>query len=515
MKKKSTQIEEGRTTKALRNMKFIFVFRIAVLFLNFLARTIFIQKLNIEYLGLDRLFGNVLTLLSFAELGIGNALAYHLYKPLAEKDHDSLCSLMHFYKTVYRIIILIILLCGLCLMPFLNYFVAATEVSQNLQFLYILFLLSTVVSYFFAYDRGLLLADQRGYIVTTVQQMFSIFKVILQIIVLVFFSNYILYLIIPITMNLLSNIVCSRMAIKIFPFIRDADNHPIRKKDKKNFWKEFIGLVSQKIGSVVLTGTDSIFISKFLGLSLLGIVSNYLLVINTINSLLNKLIFAITSSIGNLRVTNEENIAKRKSIFDQIFFINVWLYGFISVGLLLMLSPLITDVWLTQKFELNFWVLLVLVLQFYINGIHYPIFTFRTASGYFERFKRIPLIAAFFNIFFDLLLLKFFGLAGIYMATIISRFCITEVADIYLVFKEEFKMSMKSYYLPYLVFFITNIVLYLVIQFVLKYIVLFGILGFVVKVLVIIVLYNAIFLVIFWRTKTLRELRKRIYKIIH
>lgn len=172
----------------------------------FVSRTVFVYVLGAEYLGVNSLFTDILTVLSFAELGIGNAMVYSLYKPLAEKDTEKIKSLMKLYATAYRIIGIAIAVLGVCVVPFLGRIVGdVSYVKENITALYLLFLLNSVLSYFFVYKKSLIIADQKSYVVDIFQQVFYAFQVIVQSVFLVVTKQFIPYLLITILFTFLNN----------------------------------------------------------------------------------------------------------------------------------------------------------------------------------------------------------------------------------------------------------------------------------------------------------------------
>ena len=188
-------MEESRTVNSARNASVTIISKVIYIIISFICRTIFIQTLGTEYLGVNGLFTNVLTMLSFAELGIGTAIIYKMYKPIAEDDRERIKTLIHFYKKVYFIIGIVILVMGLCLIPFLHYFIKEQpNISENLIFIYILFLINSTMSYFFVYKRSIITGHQKDYILSLISLVISIVLDILQIILLLITHNYIVYL---------------------------------------------------------------------------------------------------------------------------------------------------------------------------------------------------------------------------------------------------------------------------------------------------------------------------------
>ncbi len=474
--------------------------------LSFISRTIFIRLLGTDYLGVNGLFSNILTILSFAELGLGNALTYRMYKPIAENDVEKLKTLVGFYKNVYRIVYLIITISGLMVIPFLKYLVKAPGIKENIVLLYILFLANTVSSYFYVYKKSVLIADQRNYIVLIYQQAFNLILNIAQIIMLIITHNYIFYLILMIIFNILNNYFCSKKAEANYPFVKEKVSKPLTYEERKSFFRDVKGLFFQKLGSVILDGTDNIVISAMLNVIYVGFVSNYILLLSAVNSLLNQLVGSLAASIGNVNVSRDIN--KEQELFKKIYFLNAWIYGFITIGFMLLLNEFMGSIWLGNDYVLPFSIVSVIVLHFYINGIHYPMYVFRISMGYFFQYRIASLIAAALNIVLDIILFYKIGLQGIYLATIISRFFITELADIIVVYKHEFRKNPMHYYFMHFLYDILFVFIALIIKLFISFITSAGIIGFILKICVITIIYNGIMLLIFCRTAMFQDLLK-------
>lgn len=163
-------MQNSRANKALKNVSITTLCQIMYILVSFVCRTVFTKTLGAEYLGVNGLFSNVLTMLSFVDLGMGSALVYKMYKPLAMNDEHMLCVYIRFYKKVYIGIAIVVAIIGLGLIPFLNNIVNAPNIDTSIIVLYLLFLLDTIISYLYAYKKSILIADQKNYIVAIYTQ---------------------------------------------------------------------------------------------------------------------------------------------------------------------------------------------------------------------------------------------------------------------------------------------------------------------------------------------------------
>ena len=187
-----------RLENSIKNIKYSILSQFIVFIVSFISRTVFINILGSEYLGLNGLLSNIITVISLADLGIGTVLVYSMYEPLANNDIDKLSGLMVFYKKVYHIIAIVVFLCGLGILPFLNVFIKDSINVGNIHIIFFLFLINTVVSYLCVYKISILNADQKGYIVVVYQQIFNVISTVIMITGLIITHNYYVYLIIQI-----------------------------------------------------------------------------------------------------------------------------------------------------------------------------------------------------------------------------------------------------------------------------------------------------------------------------
>ena len=403
--------QRSRTENSIINSAMSIVTQVLTVVLNFAVKTVFIKMLNDEYLGVNGLFTNIITMLSLADLGIGIAIPYSLYKPLAKKDEHKINVLMNFYKKVYTIIGIAVLLIGLSLTPFLGLIIK--DIPKNvphLSLIYILFVIHSASSYFFVYKKFLIDSDQKGYITSRIIFTFSTLLSIIQIILLVTTKNYILFLLSSIILVIIQNIYISSKANKLYPFIKNKTDEKLEKEDMEGIKKNVSSLFIYKVGTVIMNGTDNIIISKFIGLIIVGFYSNNVLIINSITNVLNQIINAITSSIGNLVVTT--NKKRSKEVYDNLNFANFWLYALFGVCIIVLINPFI-NIWIGKKYVMGFSIVFLLVLNFYVLGMQSVTNSFRNAYGLFWIAKYRPIIMVIINIVISVVLVQFIGIAGV------------------------------------------------------------------------------------------------------
>ena len=258
--------------------------------LGIISQALFLKILNVEFLGINGLFTNIIAMLSIAELGVGNAIIVNLYKPLHENNIEKIKSLMHFYRKAYNIIAIVIMLLGIMLIPFLKYFVGEVTVQINITIVYLLFLISTASSYLLTYKRSILYADQKNYIIKIIEIIYLFVYNIAQIVVLYLTKNYYLYLVTRIICQVIENICISITANKKYKYLKDKNYKKLDKKTEKNIFGKVKALSIHKIASFIVNGTDNLIISSFLGIVPVGLYSNYYKIIINVKRVFTQII---------------------------------------------------------------------------------------------------------------------------------------------------------------------------------------------------------------------------------
>lgn len=412
-------MKSERKKSSFKNMITAVSSNVLTIIVGLVAQAVFIKILGSEYLGLNGLFSNVISMLGIVELGMGSAIIYNMYKPIAENDHEKIKSLMHFYKKSYLIITLIISIIGIMIIPFIKYIVdiESVTVDVNVYLVYILFLLETICSYILSYKRSMLYADQKEYITNIIHMGYTIIVNTMQLSFLYFTHDYYLYLIIKVIMRLVENIVISSYVNRRYSYLLDNNVTKLDSKTEKDIFQKIKALFFHKIGGFIVSGTDNIIISKYLGLVTVGLYSNYYMIINAVQTVINHIIQATRASVGNLLVT--ESKTKQFDIFNKIRFVNFWISCFSSICIFIIMDSFIT-IWIGYKFVLPTKVLLVLVINFFIVSSRSTYGAFKEAAGIFYEDRFVPIIESLLNIVFSVIFVKKFGLMGVFMGTVAS-----------------------------------------------------------------------------------------------
>lgn len=495
----------ARTQNSIRNVLAAMMGQLGGVLVNLLARVFFLHYLNQTYLGLNGLFTNVLTMLSLVELGVGPAMAYSLYKPLADGDVEKIKSHMAFYKKAYITIGLTIAALGLIFLPFYTVFMDEVPDIPHLNTIYLLFVANTVVSYFYSYKRSLIVCDQKKYIETSVHYGAYFILNVVQIIFLAITKSYVLFLVLQVISTWGENFILARKADKLYPYLREKDAKPMEKEDAQIIFRNVAAMSMHKVGAVVVNSTDNILISKLIGLATAGLYNNYYTIIHPLQTVTNQIFESIVASVGNLSASVKDgDVAHLKETFNDVLFFAFWVFTFCSVCLLNLLPPFIEFLWLRNRgWLLDSGTLIVLVINFYLYGMRRPVLTFRDASGAFwnDRFK--PLFEAAINLAASILLAKHYGIMGIFLGTLVSTVTTSLWVEPLVLYRNVFFLPLRDYFIRFLGYTaVSAVICFLTVW--LCYLVGYSLLSLIPRALICVVVPNALLFVIFRRTKEFR-----------
>ena len=502
--------KDSRTKNSIRNSAVSITTQILTVVMDFVVKTIFIHVLGSEYLGINGLFANIITLLSLADLGVGVAIPYSLYKPLAEKDEKKIRILMKFYKNIYNIIGIVVIIIGLSLIPFLPFIIKDMPDIDGIYLIYSMFVIHSALSYFFVYKKFLIESDQKGYIVSRITFICSISLNIVRVVVLLITKNFILYLFCSIVFVMIQNLWYSHQANKMYPYIKEKNDEAISEEDKKEISTNVSALLIYKVGNVITNGTDNIVISKFLGLIPVGIYSNYILITNSLTNVIIQIFNALTASVGNLVVTNNE---RSKNIYEKLNFFCFWIYSLCSVCLFILINPFV-KIWLGNDYVLSNLVAFLLALNFYITGMQSVTNSFRTAYGLFYKARFRPIAMVIINIIVSVILVKYAGIAGVLIGTIVSRLLTVAWLDPYVVYKYGFKDSPKAYYKEYIYYLIIFVISCIGLYYISSLFNMSNILIWIITAIIIFVLYNIIVYILFHKGENFKYFLEKGLNII-
>lgn len=502
----------NRTQKSAKNMVVGMLSQVFTILLSFVSRTIFVRFLSVEYLGINGLLSNVLTVLSFAELGIGEAMTYAMYKPAKEGNHELISKLLTVYKKAYTFIAIAVGAIGVVISFFLQYIISESpDIPENLQIIFWLFIINNMASYLLAYKKSVLIAYQENYIISYVTQVTSITQQLLQMFVLVYIHQYYLYLIVQIGCTVANNVILSTVVKHRYAWIDNKISEKLPEDVSNSIFKNVKALSVSKIAGVIANGADNIIISKILGLASVGVISNYTMIINALNGILWNGLSSMTSSFGNFNV--DSGLEKKRDLFDELFLCSYWLYGFLTVGIVTLINPLI-ELWLGNSYLVDSKVTLSLILITYISGINFPAYTYQTTLGMYDKMKYPYLMFGLLNIALSIVMGMRLGLLGIYLATSISRLCTSELASGYYVCRDGLKIPFFKYVCKYILAFVLLIINIIINHFISSFISVEGVAGFILKIVICIICCNFFYLLCFCRLKEYKRLIKRVLVLI-
>ena len=487
-----------RTSNTIKNAMASSIMSMVTVIIGFISQKIFVIILGTEYLGLNGLFNNILSILSVAELGFGTAIIYNLYKPVSENDYYKINVLLKFYKKTYRIISFIIFILGIGVLPFLSTIVGNTSIP-NVHVLFLLLLIEVVISYLLTYKRSILYANQKNYIINIIHIFYVILLNLLQMIFLIITKEYIIYIILKILFRVIENIVINIVAKKMYNYINDDVNEEIDKETKKDILNKVKGLLLHNIGSAFVQGTDNIIISKIFGIVTAGLYSNYNMIISAINNLITQLFQSVTASIGNLLI--ETNKEKSYSIYKNMLLINSWIYC-IASGCLMCVVNIFMEIWMGKEYLFNNVVISCIVLNFYVQGMRKTNSTFKNAAGIFYEDRYVPIAESAVNIVFSIVLAKIFGLSGIFFGTTISSFVLYFYSYPVLVYKRIFNRNYINFIIDNFKYFIISLFSIGITYIIINYIAITSlIVCLIVKLMLTFIILNIIYLLLFHKSE--------------
>lgn len=416
--------------------------QIVTILLRFVTQTIFIHTLGATYLGINGLFTNIISVLSFADLGIGAAITYSLFQPIAESDMKVVNAIMSFYRKAYHTIAILVAFLGVLLLPYLDFFVKSNKV-ENIKFIFVLFLFNVVVSYFFSYKQTLLIADQKGYICSIVQCSLLVVKAAGQIFVLTILNNFYLYLVIQILVTVLTNVILSGIISKSYPTLEMNRSIKIPKGIFKQIKGNTLGMIGSKFGEIALSSTDNIIMSMFIGLTTVGVYSNYVLIINSVSTLIMQFLGSVSASIGNFAVGVSDK-SKQYQLLERHLYINKLITTIAATCLIGMLNPFII-LWVGKKYIFSNTVLYLMILNFTIGSIRQTPITFISAYGLFRKIGFKSIIEAAVNVLVSILMVTKFqmGVDGVLVGTLVSNIAVNWFYEPYVVL--HFGINVSGY----------------------------------------------------------------------
>lgn len=500
-----------RTKNATKNIIFGTILKVYQILIPFVMRTAMIYLLGVEYLGLNSLFTSILQVLNLAELGVGSAMVYSMYKPIAKDDNLAICALMKLYKIYYRIIGLVICILGFAICPFIPRLIKGNvPADMNVYVLYIMNLMATVLSYWlFAYKNCLLLAHQRTDITSKITIIVNTIMYLVQFMLLFIFRNYYYYVIALLAGQVTINVTTAVIVNKMYPKFKAKGKLP--KETVSEINRRVKDLFTAKVGGVIVNSADTIVISAFLGLTVLAIYQNYFYVLTAIIGIVGVIFSSCTAGIGNSIITESQD--KNFKDLKKFTFIIAWLAGFFACALLCLFQTFMR-VWVGDKLLLDFSCIICLVIYYYVYEINQLLMLYKDAAGIWHEDRFRPLVTAITNLVLNLILVNFIGIYGVLLSTVISMLVVGMPWVIHNLFTTIFKVNPKEYIIRLIKYAIITIIVVVITYFTCSFIKVEGIIGLLIKGFVCFIVSNILFFVAYKNFSEFDETRVLIKKML-
>lgn len=500
-----------RTKNATRNIVYGTFLKIYQIIGPFILRTIFIYTLGMQYLGLNSLFASILTVLNMAELGVGSAMVFSMYRPIAEGDEERICALMNLYKLYYRVIGGIILVLGMVLLPFIPKLISGSvPEDMNIYVLYLMNLAATVLTYWlFAYKNSLLSAYQRNDIASKISLAVSTVQYIIQAVLLIAFHNYYAYLAVTILTSIATNIVTALIVDKKYPDLKAKGKIP--KSEIRIINHRVADLFTSKLGFVVVDSADTLVISAFLGLEVLAVYNNYYYIMTSLFGFIGIIFTSCTAGIGNSIIveTEEKNYNDLKKFLMIIF----WIAGTCASCLLCTFQPFM-KIWVGEEHMFGMSLVICMCVYFFVHEINRLLNTYKDAAGMWHEDRFRPLITALCNLGLNLVLVQYIGMFGILLSTIVSMLFVGMPWLIYNLFTVMFKRRAAEFVGILLLYTLLGCVSAVVSYMICRNINIGGLSEFIIKGVIAFTATNIVYIAVLYKTKEYKSVREMVVNIL-
>ncbi len=438
----------GRIEKMKKNIAWGTFSRIVVMIYSFVSRTYFIKYLGVSNQGINGLFSNILTVLSFAELGIGTAMNYSLYKLVADENIPKIKAYMGFYRKAYRVIAAVVAGVGLAIMPFIPMMMKEEDIANaggNIFIIYGLYLFNTVCSYFVSYKYSLSNAEQKGYIFTNINLVFNLICQTGQLVILFLTKNFIAYCCVGAVVQLFQNLMTNWYMNRLYPYLKDKNVDKLEPAELQEIVKNVKALVISRIGSILVNSTDNIIISAVINVASVGVIDNYNTLLKNVNGFMLIIMNSQTASFGNLIAS--EGKEKQYKLFCNFRFLTFWIFGFASIALFTLMSPFVA-IWLglSDNFFVADFTIFLILFNYYLSGHRSCVYNVKVAGGIFDQDKYLAFATAGVNLVASIGFAKLIGMPGIYLGTVLQGLIETGVRP-YFIYRDIFEKPVKSYFI--------------------------------------------------------------------
>ena len=432
----------SRTKLAASNVVFGLMSKCVTMVLEFVSRAIFIQVLGVDVLGVNSVFISVVQMLSLAELGITNAMVFSFYRPLADGDQSKLASLTAFYRRIYLTIAAVVFLLGLITVPFLGGILQLHVVPVEYVAAYLLFVVDTAVSYLFVYRTTLIRADQRGFVISKYEMIVNTVRTVAQIVCLLAFGDYILYLVIKVAGTSAINLLSSYRAKRDYPYILNT-SESLDSQTKHEVVSVIKSSFVYRVAGAILNSSTNIIMSAMVGSIVVGYLANYVTIITAITSVSVVIFTNLTASVGNMAIT--ESPARRLSVFNTMLIIGSTL-TMVFVSTTTIMSNSFITLWIGEEYVLPDSTVFIRMALMFMNCYMQIIFAYREAVGLYRKTKYVMLVAAIMNVGLSIALGELWGVDGILIASILACGCTYFWYEPILLHRDYFEATPINYF---------------------------------------------------------------------
>lgn len=434
-----------RVHKTVMNAKVGFIFYFVSILLAFFSRSIFLKCLGDEFMGLAGTLYSILNFLNISEIGIGTCIAYFLYKPIADQDHEKICEIVSLFGYLYRIIGTIILSGGIIVSAFFPLIFADQGVSLSIvYFTFYSFLGSHLIAYFINYRQILLDSDQKTYKISIWTQTGGAITTIIQIALAYYYHNPYLWAAVQFIFSVFTCWMLNWVISREYPWLKTNKN---RGREILKKYPEVLVKAKQifihRLKNFFLSKSDEILIFAFESLQMVAYYGNYVMIVGKLTALFNSVLVGMNASIGNLVAEgNKWNIRK---VFWEYLTFRYWITGIFIIGLAFLINPVIAW-WVGPQYILADHLVFLILLNMYIMLTRPAVDLFINAYGLYD-----DVWAAYaegiINLTITLIVGYFYGLVGILLGKIISMLLLVVIWKPYFLYKRGFKESIGNYWL--------------------------------------------------------------------
>ena len=438
-----------RLESTLKSTFIILLINVMNILVNFLTRKLFIDNIGIVFLGVSSVFSNILTFLSLSELGIHSAITYQFYRPIKENDWAKIKYLVNTFDKLYKKVALFVFIFGFVIMFALPIIINDSELSTStLSFYFIIQLSATIASYLFASRRTLLFVFQKQYLAALYDALINVIFTVLRIISIVIYKNFSLYLVVNGLQILSSNLFIYYKTRQIFPMLSDTSIAPnaFPIDLKRNLFNT--GLSS--FANFVYSSTDNIVISTFVGITPVGLISNYKLIPLIINEILTNVFKPVQASIGDL-IHDKESKQVQIDTFRIYTYIRFLISNFISMMCLILMHSFIS-LWFGKEYVMSNSILVLIVIDLYLYIYQGSLTDFIQTYGLFKDDRKLMIRGAILNLIVSIILVQFIGIEGVLIGTLLTQLSYW-IARTILVHKKALQTELYPYLRKSFIFF--------------------------------------------------------------